>query len=123
MGLLVKPFIGVIFNGGALWLLTLLIADIQYTGGFKFFMWGGLVLGLINFFIKPLMKLFSLPAIVLTGGLFLIVINIGVLWFLQYFLSVMEFRDVTLAFPNFSTYVIGAVVFGVINWTLNLIIK
>lgn len=123
MGFLTKPFVGIAINGGALYLLLMIVEEIQYTGGFKFFLLGGIVVGLLNFFVKPIIKAFSMPAIVLTGGLFLIVVNALILWFLKYFFSVMEFRDVTLVFPNFSSYVIGAVVFGVINWTLHLIIK
>lgn len=121
MGLLFGPVITVGVNGLSLYLLTMFIEGITYTGGLKLFVISGIVLGLINFFVKPLLKIVSLPFVILTGGLFLVVINVGVLWFLSYFFSVIEFRDVTLSFQNFSTYVIGAVVFGIINWLLSLI--
>ncbi len=123
MKFLIKPVWGVVFNSLVLWLLTLVVLDIQYTGGLKFFLLGGLVIGLINLFIKPILKILSLPVVIMTGGLFFIVINVGILWFLSYFIGILEFRDITLVFPNFGTYAIGAIVFGVINWTLNLIIK
>ena len=84
---------------------------------------GGIILGLINYFVKPLMKLVSIPFTILTGGLFLIVINIALLWIFKYVIDVWEFRDVTLTFPNWETYVIGAVVFGVINYVIHLIFK
>lgn len=121
MGFLFGPIITVAINGLSLYFLTLFVEGINYTGGVKLFVMSGIVLGLINFFVKPLLKVVSLPFVILTGGLFLIVINMGILWFLSYFFSVIEFRDVTLSFQNFSTYVIGAVVFGIINWLLNLI--
>lgn len=121
MGILMKPFMGVFINGLALFFLTKVIDGILYTGGLKFFVLGGVVLGLINFFIKPLLKLLALPVIVMTGGVFLIVINVGVLFFLSYFFRVLQFQDVTMTFSNFESYVIGAVVFGVINWALHLI--
>lgn len=121
MGIVAKPFIGIALNGLVLYLLTKLVTDISYTGGLKFFVLGGIVLGLINLFVRPIIKILSLPAMIITGGLFLIVINIFILWFLVYFFRFAEFRDVTLVFPNFSSYVIGAIVFGVINWSLNLI--
>lgn len=121
MGFIIHPIVAVAVNGLSLYLLTLFIEGIIYTGGLKLFVMSGIILGLINFCVKPLLKIVSLPFVILTGGLFLIVINVGILWFLSYFFSVIEFRDVTLSFQNFSTYVIGAVVFGIINWLLSLI--
>jgi putative membrane protein len=123
MGLIKKILLGVILNGLALYLLTLIITEIQYTGGIKFFVIGGLVVGILNTFVKPILKILTFPLIFLTVGLFMIVINAFILWFLSYFLGVIEFRDVTLTFPNIGSYVIGAVVFGLINWAEHLIIK
>ena len=120
MTLIYKPLIGIVLNGLVLYFLTLVIPEIIYTGGLKFFVLGGIVLGLINSLIRPLIKIVQLPFIFISGGLVLIVVNVGILWFLSYFLAVIEFRDITLAFPNFQTYVIGAIVFGVINWALHL---
>ncbi len=121
MGLLIKPFIGILANGFALYLVIELVEGITYTGGFLFFVIAGIVLGLVNLIVKPIIKIVSLPFIFITGGLFLIVINVGVLWFFTYFLEVAEFRDLSFDFQNFSSYVIGAVVFGIINWGVNLI--
>lgn len=123
MGFILSPIINIAINGGTLYLLTRLVEDIIYTGGFKFFVIGGVVLGVVNFVVRPLLRIVSLPFLFLTGGLFMIVINVVILWFLSYFLSVAEFRDVTLVFQNTSSYVIGAIVLGVINWTSSLIIK
>lgn len=121
MGIITKPIIGIVANGLVLYLLTMLVKEVTYTGGVKFFIIGGLVLGIINLIVRPIIKALSLPFVIITGGLFLIVINMAILWFLQYFIGVIEFQNVTLSFPNFPAYVIGAVVFGVINWTIHLI--
>ena len=122
MSLIFKPIFRILLNAGILYLLMQLVPSILFTGGWKFFLIGGVVLGLINLIIKPLMKILSFPAVILTGGLFLIVINMAVLWFLKYFISVIRFQDVTLFFPNLTTYAIGAVVFGLINWAAGLIV-
>ncbi|MFH1218506.1 MAG: phage holin family protein [Candidatus Peregrinibacteria bacterium] len=123
MHFLLKPIIGVALNGGILYFVTKVVEDISYTGGIKFFILGGLVLGVVNAVARPLLKLITSPLIFLTGGLFLVVLNIATLWFLQWFLQVAQFQDVTLTFPSLSSYVIGAVVFGIINWASHLIIK
>jgi len=123
MKIIKKAVIGIFLNGLALYLITLILPEITYTGGFKFFVIAGIILGLINYFIKPVIKALSLPLVLITGGLFLIVINAFVLWFLSYFLDVAAFRDVTLSFPNMGSYVIGGFALGVINWAEHLFIK
>jgi putative membrane protein len=120
MGLIIKPLISIVANAAALYLMLRFVPEISYEGGWMFFLIASLVLGIINTFIKPIVRLFSGPIVFLTAGLFLIVINVGVLWFLEYFLEVLAFRDVALNFPNFASYVIAAIVFGVINWLLHL---
>jgi len=40
----------------------------------------GLILGLLNLLVRPIIKLFSLPINILTLGFFNIVINAGILW-------------------------------------------
>ncbi len=123
MGIIKIAVMGVLANGLALYILTLAVDEVTYTGGFKFFLMGGIFLGLMNFFVKPIIKIFSLPFVILTGGLFLIVINAAILWVMSYFFTIAEFRDVTLTFPNLGSYVIGAVVLGLINWGMHLVIK
>lgn len=44
----------------------------------------GFMLGLINFLVRPLLTLISLPVIMLTLGLFTIIINIAMLFLLDY---------------------------------------
>jgi len=43
----------------------------------------GGILGLINFFIKPILNLLTLPLRFLTLGLFSIILNMAVIWFLD----------------------------------------
>ena len=42
----------------------------------------GIVLGLLNYFLKPLLKALSLPLEIITLGLFTIVINMALIWLL-----------------------------------------
>lgn len=114
---------GVGLNAISLYLLTMVLKDISYSGGVTLFIVAGVFIGFINAFVKPLIKILSLPFIFLTGGLFLIVINAGILFLLSYVLDVAAFRDLAITFPNILTYVIGAVVFGLINSVLHLLFK
>lgn len=121
MSFVYKILVAIAFNAVILYFLTTLVDGIAFNGGLKFFVLGGFVLGIINSIIRPIIKALSLPLIFITGGLFLIVINVGVLFLLSHVLNSYGGGEITLVFQNFSSYVIGAIVFGVINWTLSLI--
>lgn len=60
---------------GVAWLLAPHIQTADFTSA----IWAGLALGLINSFVRPLIILLTLPVTVVTLGLFLLVINAGML--------------------------------------------
>jgi len=72
----------------------------------------GLFLGLLNYFVKPLLKTLSLPFEIITLGLFTIVINAGLIWFLD-----MIFDE--LYVPWFLPLLYTTLII----WMLNLIIS
>jgi putative membrane protein len=48
-----------------------------------FLLYGGVTLGVINFFIRPVLRLITLPLRILTLGLFTFFINAAIVWFTQ----------------------------------------
>ena len=60
--------IGIILNGLALYAVLYFLPEIVYTGGWTFFIVGGVLLGFLNWIVKPLIKVLSLPFIFITGG-------------------------------------------------------
>ena len=53
---------------------------IEFTASWQILLLIGFVLGLINFFIKPVLKMITLPLRILTFGLFSLVINMLMVW-------------------------------------------
>src|SRR5258708_35398870 len=70
-----RALLQVVLNAAALWLAASLVPGIHYTGGLVWLLLAGLVLGLLNLLVKPLLTFLSLPLIVLALGLFYLVIN------------------------------------------------
>ncbi len=70
----------------------------------------GVLLGLANFIVKPILKILTLPITVLTLGLFLLVINALVLLLVDYFVAGFTIN-------GFVT----AILLGILMWVLNLI--
>lgn len=72
---MLRALVQVVLNGVALWVASQLVPGIHYQGSLLYLLLAGLVLGLINLLVKPVVTLLSLPLIVLTLGLFYLVIN------------------------------------------------
>jgi len=71
----------------------------------------GIVLGLLNYFLKPLLKTLSLPLEIVTLGLFTIAINMALIWLLDIMFDELY---VPLFLPLLYT--------TLIIWGLNIII-
>jgi len=69
-----------VINAVALWVAAWAIPGITFGGGstgqvVKTVVIVALILGIVNVFIKPILKLLSLPFIILTLGLFVFIVN------------------------------------------------
>ncbi|MBI1755151.1 phage holin family protein, partial [Candidatus Azambacteria bacterium] len=64
----------------ALFLASYYIEGVTLEGGLRGIVTVGLVFSAVNFLLKPVLKLVFGPLILLTFGLFIVIINMGVLW-------------------------------------------
>jgi putative membrane protein len=74
-----KLIVRLIASALAFWSATSLVSGVTVNGGAWTYLWVALLFGLINGLIGSLLKLFTLPAILLTFGLFTFVINAAML--------------------------------------------
>ena len=63
-----------------LYLASRFIPSVQIDDGLKTLLMAGAILGALNYFVKPILKLISLPLRILTLGLFSFVINMALVW-------------------------------------------
>jgi putative membrane protein len=63
----------------AVWASTLLVPGVEFERAQDLLI-AALVLGILNALLRPLLRLLSLPLIILTLGVFLVVINALLLW-------------------------------------------
>ena len=82
---------------------------------FKIAFLAGLLLGLFNLLVKPIIKIFSLPINILTLGLFNIIINAGMLWIVDLILS-------GLKVDGFWGYVWSSLVISIISIVVSKIV-
>ena len=63
----------------AVWAATALVPGIKVHGGAWDYLWVALIFAAVNTILGSFLKLMTLPAVILTAGLFLIVINAAML--------------------------------------------
>lgn len=109
-------FIHLIANALALYGISYLLhGNFLVTGGWKGYLIAGLIIGLVNSVVKPLLKLLRLPLMFLTLGGFSIVLNILLLLFSKYLLSVLAFDGVSLVIIGLINYLYAAILISVAN--------
>jgi len=71
--------------GGVLsfWLAVKFVPGVEFTGEIKYLIMAGAFLGLINFFIKPIVRIITLPLRVLTLGIFGLIVDMGIIWLIS----------------------------------------
>ena len=99
-------------NAAALWAAGELISGIDLVGDFWTILFVALIFGVINTFIKPILKFLSFPVIILTLGLFALVINAAML-------GLTAAISDALSIENFWSAVLGAVVITIVSALLN----
>ncbi len=89
--------------------------NVDITDGFWGFLLAGLIFSLVNSLIKPLLVIVSLPAILLTLGLFTIIVN-GIL----VYISVAISPGVSMSFGN---SIITGIILSLINYIVSAAIE
>lgn len=75
------PFLlRLIVNAAALWVATQVVPGVTYGGGPLPFLAVALIFGVINATLRPLTKLLTCPLILMTLGLFALIVNGLMLW-------------------------------------------
>jgi len=103
-----------LINAVALFAVPYLMSSIK-VDSFVVALIAALVLGLINTFIRPLLVLLTLPATLLTLGLFIFVINGLLFWFVGSFIDGFHVG-------GFWSAVGGAILYSIISWALSAIL-
>ncbi len=78
---MIVKLIGHVFSAIlGLYLISYLISSIDFVGDLKTLVVIGLIMGIINFLIRPVLKTITFPLKFLTLGISSFIINIGLVW-------------------------------------------
>lgn len=95
--------------------VTRYIPDISFSGRLDELLLVGAIIGLVNFFVKPFVKIISFPLRLLTFGLFSFFINIGLIWLVLAVIFGEKFE-----IDGIMPFVFTAVLIWLFNFIFNL---
>ncbi|HMD02122.1 MAG TPA: phage holin family protein [Candidatus Baltobacteraceae bacterium] len=106
--------VSIIINALALYVVTLVVKGVHYDSVWPALIVAAIVLGIVNAIVRPVLMLLSLPFIILTLGLFALVVNGVALWLVG--VLVPGFHV-----DNLWSGILGAIVLAVISWIVGAV--
>src|SRR5512140_1018679 len=107
-------------NAVAIWLAIRFVPGITLQSGWVSVIWLALIFGLVNALLGPLLKLLTCPLIILTLGLFTLLIDTFLFWLTG---QIGQFFGIGITMNGFWPAFLGGVVSTVVSVVLTLILK
>jgi len=108
-----------IINAAAVYVSIKVVNGISVEGGWSVYLWVALILGLMNAIIAPILKALTCPLILLTLGLFTLVINGLMLWLTS---LIAEGLGIGFHVEGFFAALLGALVISAVSFVLSVLL-
>ncbi len=112
--------IRLIVNAFALWVAIQIVPGIIYDGTNVSLLIIALIFGVVNALVRPLLVILTCPLIVLTLGVFLLIINALMLALTEW---ISDLFSLGLYIDNFWATFLGALVVSVVSGIINTVLK
>jgi putative membrane protein len=109
-----------LINAAALWAATQVVPGISFDGDWRLLFAVALVFAVLNVSIRPLLKLLTLPILILTLGLFIFVLNACMLWLTG---AISDALDLGFHVAGFRAAFLGGLVVSVVSFMLSLLVR
>ena len=101
-----------------MWAATRIVPGVSYTGGWMPLLGVALVFGVVNTYIRPVARILAFPLVIITLGLFLLVINGFMLWLTS---ALSDGLNLGFHVQGFWAAFLGALVVSVVSGILSLL--
>jgi putative membrane protein len=109
-----------IINAIALYAAVYLVPGVNLEGNWVSIIWLALIFGLINAFLRPLLTFLTCPLIILTLGLFTLLINTFLFWLTS---PVGQAFGINLTIDGFWPAFLGGLVISVVSVIMSMVLK
>jgi putative membrane protein len=119
----VDRVIQLLINAAALYVAVLLVPNLDFDFGLPDAWWKfllvALIFGLVNTFLKPVLRILTLPITIMTLGIFLLVLNALLLLLLG---AISNELNLGLTVGDFPAALLGAIIISVVGFVLSMVI-
>jgi putative membrane protein len=115
-----KFFIRWAINAVALYVAVLIVPGIDLRGDWTGILWLALISGLLNALVRPLLKFLTCPLIILTLGLFTIIINTGMLLLTS---RIGQALGIGITVEGFWPALFGSLVISIVSVILSIFLR
>jgi putative membrane protein len=114
MRLLLRIAIRLLVLAAIIAIVEKIVPGITVYGGFGWYLWIAVIFSLVNLILGPIFRLLSLPLIVLTLGLFLLIVNAALL-------GITAALTSHLSVDSFGAAVLGGFLIALFSWLAELL--
>jgi len=132
-----RTILSILANSVGLWLVDYLLEGVCFveavaescpvepTVSLLVFAVAGFLLGILNLFVKPFLKIIALPITFLTAGLFLFVVNGFVFALFVWMVNSLgiESLKIIVSEPAWVNYLYSAIILGAFNFSTHWLIR
>lgn len=109
----------ILINAGALYAAVYLLEGINFTGEWWKLLLVALAFSLLNTYLRPILRILTLPITVITMGIFLLVINAAMLMLTA---AISDQLGLGFTVADFGSAFLGAIVVAVVGWILSMFV-
>lgn len=114
--------IRLVINAIALWVAIQIVPGLEFGGSWPALLSIALIFGVVNAVVRPIILFFSCPLIILTLGLFILVVN-TIMLSLTVWLAGPRVLDLGLTSTGFWATFFGALIISLVSGLLNMFVK
>ena len=111
--------IQILVNAAALYVAVLIVPNLEFTGEWWKLLLVAAIFGAVNTFLRPVLRIFTLPITIMTLGLFLLVINALLLLLTS---AISAELDLGFVVGDFLAALLGSIVISIVGMVLSMVI-
>jgi putative membrane protein len=115
----VRLLLRLLINAAALWVATQVVPGIFFTGDWRLLLVVALVFGVLNVLVRPVLMILTFPFLLVTLGLFTLVLNAFMLWLTS---AVLEALGLGFHVEGFWAAFLGALVVSIVSFALSIFV-
>jgi putative membrane protein len=109
----------VVINAIALYVAAVIVPGAEITGEIGYVLLLGLILGVLNALVRPILSFFTCPFYVLTLGLFTFIMNVMILWLVRW-IADNTVGTGLITFDGFWSMLWVGVVVSIVSFVFNM---